>query len=234
MNELSNKQLMLTLAVMLVLGSAVFILLSQSAKNATFFGQHDKIYNDLNVFSSDKSTPENSYSSQSDFRFPSYKMKNSIASYETSSEVVDFNANTYAASKVQNKTKSTIKSNYQNNTNPIYSYSHNRQGSAINFSSNVRKVLPTTNESHSGNTLKLNFNEIQSIGIFGDKTKSVSNNYNNSFIALNTLSITTELSENNSPMMIGGGSNPGDPAVPVGDGTLILLIMALVFSLKKL
>jgi len=233
MKKLSKIQLILTVAAMLALGGGVFILLPQSAANASLFGQLDKLYNDLNVFSSDKSTQENSYSSLSDFKFPSYKLKKSIASYETSIVEDDFTASTYSASEVQNKTKCTIKSNYENNTKPMFFYSYNQQESTTNNSSNNRIVLPATNESHSGTTINSNHNEIQSIGIFVDKTQSVKNISSNSFLANNTLTITTELSDNYSPMMVGGGSNPGDPGVPVGDGTWILLIMMLVYSLKK-
>jgi len=224
---------MLTLAVMLVLGGAAFILLPQSAANALLFGKLDKLYNDLNISSFDKSKQVNSYFSLSDFRFPSYKMKNNIASYETSIVVGDFTASTYSASEVQNTNNCTIKSNSENNTKPMFFYSYNQQESTTNNSLNARIVLPVTDESHSVTTINSNYNEIQSIGIFGDKTQSVKNNSSNSFLANNTLTITTELSDNNSPMMVGGGSNPGDPGVPVGDGTYILLIMILVYSLKK-
>lgn len=222
---------MLTLEVMLVFGGAAFILLPRTATNATFFGQLDKIYNDLNVFSSDKTRQEGSCFSQGTCNLPSYKKKNFNASNEISSAEANFTASTYVATEVH-KTNSPIKSN-SDNTKPIYSYIYN-QISATSYASNTRIVFPTTNESHSGTNINPKSNEIQSIGIFADKNQTITNNSNNSFLANNTLSITTDLSDNNSPMMIDGGSNPGDPGVPVGDGTWVLLIMMMVYSFKGL
>lgn len=142
---------------MLIIGSAAI---------ETLFGQLDMIYSDLNIFSSDKSSQVNCFSSQSNFKLPSYKMKNNIASYQISIVVADFTASTYATSEVQNKSKSIIKSNSENNTKPKYSYSYYQQLSATNYSSKNRNILPTTNESQSGTTINSKSNDIQSIGIF--------------------------------------------------------------------
>lgn len=127
---------MLTLAVMLVLGGAAFILLPQSVLNATLFGHLDKIYNDINFFSTDKTRQEGSYSFQGTCNLPSYKKKNCNASNEISSAEANFTASTYVATDVQHKTNSPIKSN-SDNTKPIYSYSYN-QKSATSYTSNTR------------------------------------------------------------------------------------------------
>jgi len=34
-------------------------------------------------------------------------------------------------------------------------------------------------------------------------------------------------------MLIDGGSNPGDPGVPVGDGASVMLIMMIAYSFKN-
>jgi len=68
--------------------------------------------------------------------------------------------------------------------------------------------------------------------------QSFSNTSSNSFLANNSLSLTTDLSANNSPMLIDGETNPGDPGVPVGDGEFILigclLVYGMVLKLKSL
>ena len=75
-----------------------------------------------------------------------------------------------------------------------------------------------------------NISGIQAPITFGT-FQSFSNTSFNSFLANNTLSLTTDLSGNNSPMLIDGGTNPGEPGVPLGDGTWVLLGLLMVYGI---
>lgn len=111
----------------------------------------------------------------------------------------------------------------------MYSYNYSQRSTATSNSSNTRVALSTTNESHSVTKINTINNELQSVDLFGNNTRNVNPNSNNSFLSNNYHSITTDLSENNSLMMVGGGTTPGDPGVPVGDGMLLFFFLEYIY-----
>ena len=101
-------------------------------------------------------------------------------------------------------------------------------GSATFSGGSVSPIFQTSNTISKTN--KPNNTEIQSPIVFGT-SPSFSKNSSNTFLANNSLSLTTDLSGNNSPMLIDGETNPGDPGVSVGDGTWVLMGLLVGYGL---
>ena len=101
-------------------------------------------------------------------------------------------------------------------------------GSATFSGGSVSPFFQTSNTMTKTN--KPNNTEIQSPIVFGT-SPSFSKNSSNGFLANNSLSLTTDLSGNNSPMLIDGETNPGDPGIPVGDGTWVFLGLLVGYGL---
>ena len=118
----------------------------------------------------------------------------------------------------------------QNGANYIYS----QKKSIAIYASEIQSTSNKTNTFQTSN-VQPRSSGIQTVGNFASNSPSFSNTPSNSFLANNTLSISTDLSDNNSPMLINGGSNPGDPGVPVGDGTWVLMmLLGIYLSIKTL
>jgi hypothetical protein len=113
-------------------------------------------------------------------------------------------------------------------------YSYSQKKSIASYASGIQSISNKTNTFQTSN-VQPRSSGIQIVGNFKSNSPTFSNTPSNSFLANNTLTITTDLSENNSPMLIGGGSNPGDPGVPVGDGKWVLMmLLGIYWSLKTL
>lgn len=114
----------------------------------------------------------------------------------------------------------------------IYSYA--QQNHAASYSTSSQNNSNKTSTIQPNNAVSFGNTGIQSVAYLGAKTPAILNTTSNSFLANNSLSLSTDLSANNSPMMIDGESNPGNPGVPVGDGMEVLMVLVIVHGLIKI
>ncbi|MEI7505103.1 MAG: hypothetical protein WCJ61_17650 [Paludibacter sp.] len=144
---------------------------------------------------------------------------------------VDFPDNSNLEKNASTKSNvSAVKSDLGNYSN-VTNYSFAQKKSTVTYASDSKDVSSTINTFQNNNTAQLINTRIQAVGNFASNSPSFSKTSFNTFLANNKLSITTDLSENHSTMLVGGDSNPGDPGVPVGDGTWVLIILLAGYGL---
>ena len=165
--------------------------------------------------------------------FPSYKDKRHLNLVGFTSSEVGIPVNSKTSVEKQNKRYFEIRS-VDDNVNIEASYRYNEQKGLETFASNIQYISLLKNTFQARKGENITNDGIQLVGYIGTENQSISSTSSNSFLANNKLSITTDLLHNDSPMMVGGGSNPGDPGVPVGEGMWIMLIMLLIYGLKGL
>ncbi|MEI7504231.1 MAG: hypothetical protein WCG93_11765 [Paludibacter sp.] len=230
MNKLSLKHYF---AILPIVASAIVLLVNPVEKESWFIAS---LKSSLNTNSHSLSAIYTSVEpldyASNNTELPSYKAKQlkKMAEFQGTIQEVDFpilakheNTNQAAKEDLKVEDKSAI--------NVSYGHTQAHQPEAYS----------TDNHAISTQCLFYQISRIASqisvvaldAGIFRPTSQSASNNSSNSFLANNTLSISTDLSDANSPMLVGGDSNPGDPGIPVGDGTLLMLLMMLTYSLKK-
>lgn len=206
------------------MGVTLFLIMVQPSVSDTFLNLDLAYYNPLN------STCNQQIISFNTTEFPSYKEKKHLISLGFTNSEIDFPTNEKFTVEEQKK-----RSNENiNNADVQAVYGYNQTKERDNYSSGVQSVLNLKNTFQTKNVINSADNGFQSVRIIEAKNQSISNTTSNSFIANNTLSISTDLSGNNLPMMVDGGGNPGDPAVPVGDGVWIMLLMLLVYCAYKI
>ena len=162
--------------------------------------------------------------------YPSFNKKTNNNNFSNSE--VDFptapNLQTLEASR---RKITPINSGSANSKNEV-NYSYIEKKLNTDYATGIKNVSNKTSIIQSDNSIHSIGSGVQFDAVSDNKFQSIPNNSNNSFLANNSLSLTTDLSGNNSPMMIDGGSNPGDPGVPVGDGTWVLIVMMLAYCSK--
>jgi len=162
--------------------------------------------------------------------YPSFNKKTNNNNFSNSE--VDFptasNLQTLEASR---RKITPINSGSANSKNEV-NYSYIEKKLNTDYATGIKNVSNKTSIIQSDNSIHSIGSGVQFDAVSDNKFQSIPNNSNNSFLANNSLSLTTDLSGNNSPMMIDGGSNPGDPGVPVGDGTWALIVMMLAYCSK--
>ena len=161
---------------------------------------------------------------------PSFKNQKLTDFVAFSNLDADFPGNTDIKAIEPSKNKVTATRSEVENSNNVATYLYAQNYAAVTYTSGIQNVSNYTYTIQNSKRYSTNNSEIQSLEIFSN-SNSFSNTSSNAFFANNTLSITTDLSDNNSPMLIDGDSNPGDPGVPVGDGVWVLLMMLLVYGL---
>lgn len=119
------------------------------------------------------------------------------------------------------------------NTNNASTYSYAQQKDEQTYNSGIKYVPSKPSTFKTNNNSQSNNNGIGAVSNLENTSPSFSNTFSTGFLANNSLSLTTDLSDNNSPMMIDGGSNPGDPGIPVGNGTMTLLFFLTTFLFYK-
>ena len=165
------------------------------------------------------------------YNLPSFKEKRQPYFEGISNFEVDFASNINLETDESNNNSITAPAGEAENTNSGTSYYYVQNKLAATYAAAFQNVSSKTKTFQNSNTVQPFNTGIQTEDYFGNKTPSIKNTSSNSFLANNTLAITSDLSDNNSPMLIGGGSNPGDPGVPVGDGTRVLLVLMVVYGL---
>ncbi|MEI7504893.1 MAG: hypothetical protein WCJ61_16585, partial [Paludibacter sp.] len=163
---------------------------------------------------------------------PIFKRKRNANVVAISTSNVDFPTINKSDIYVQKSIRFETNSNNDQLSKNDVSYSYNlEQKKEIN--SIVNQSVADQNNTYQTNQKEYQTNiDIQNVEINNSKFQSTSNTTSNSFLANYTLTISNDLTENNSPMLINGESNPGDPGVPVGDGTWILLGLAFAYVWK--
>jgi hypothetical protein len=230
MKKLNNRQFNQIVALFLVFVSVSGIL------TLIHFDDSDNILN--NYFDDNSSSQINQFkaiSSRKQQSFIAVLNKNSlefkvVKSYNSnlsSNLEVDFptmtNPETATHNRIQNSNTNSMKNEV------MYSYNQTKT-SPVN-TSKIQFTSTKTNDYSSSKPVFSNITGDQLEGNFRGKSQSNSNNVLNAFSSNNTLSLTTDLSDNTSPMMIDGGTNPGDPGVPVGDGTWVMLFWVGIYVL---
>ncbi|MEI7502947.1 MAG: hypothetical protein WCJ61_06655 [Paludibacter sp.] len=164
---------------------------------------------------------------------PSFKNKTQYGLGDISNSEVDFHNYSNLEKAAPNGSNVLAVKNVDGTTSNVANYSYAQKKSAANYISAYQNVSNETHTFQSRNTSQPINHGIQSVANFASNSPTIPNTSTNAFLANNSLSLTTDLSNNSTSMLIGGDSNPGDPGVPVGDGTWILLIMMLAYSFKK-
>ena len=232
MKKRTNRQFNQIVAVLLVFVSVCAIV------TLIHFDNFDNILNNYfeyntssqtNQFKTMNSRQQQGFIAVSNINLSNYKAVKSTCLNGSSNSEVDFPTMTSSEATTHNK----IQNSNGNSTKDEASYSYNQTKTSQLNASNIQFESTKTNINSSNKTSSSNNVGNQLEGNFGGNNQTNANNVSNAFSSNNTLSLTTDLSGNNSPMLIGGGSNPGDPGVPVGDGTWIMLIMLLSYSFKK-
>lgn len=163
---------------------------------------------------------------------PVFKTKILSSSEGISNTEVDFSLNSNLEKDAPIKSSiSAPKGGVGNNIN-VANYSYTPKKSVTTYAAAIKNVSNNINTIQSRNAIQHNNSGIQSISVYAN-SPSISNTSSNSFLANNSLSLTTDLSNNTSPMLIDGGTNPGDPGIPVGDGVWILLLLSMAYILQK-
>ena len=231
MNLFLNKKSILTVAILIVVGAVLFMMLPQSNLPPSLFGHYDdNCYPSLQVFGSENPNSDKYYSFQSVSNIPSYKKGKSNLSDELSTNEIDFKAASYSTSGASNRKQLVEKNAVENSPTSYINYNY-RQPQTASKSANIHAISSAKVTFQTSNTAYHVSNNLQSEGVYGATNSRTSNPGSNSFLANNTLSITTDLSENNSPMLIDGESNPGEVGMPVGDGVWVLLGLLVGYSL---
>ena len=163
--------------------------------------------------------------------YPSFNKKTNNNNFSNSE--VDFPTAPNLQTLEASRRKITPINNGSANSKNEVNYSYVEKKSKTDYASGIKNVSTKTSTFQAGNSIHSIGSGVQFADVSDSKFQSIPNNSNNSFLANNSLSLTTDLSGNNSPMLIDGGTNPGDPGVPVGDGTWVLIVMMLSYSFKK-
>ena len=223
----SNKYLKQIVAVSLVLLIASIVILKVRTSEYDSFLSDDFQRN--SQFNSPNSTLFSSTSNFSETKLPRYKgRKYESADVELSSNI-DFPTLKKSTDDELNKhTDENARVEVYRRNNDDYKYSLAQHNS--NYSSENQSVISQKNSFSTNKSIIPTNNMILSGSILGVRTQPISNTSSNSFLANNTLSFSTDISDNNSPMLVGGDSNPGDPAVPVGDGIWLLMSLLVAYG----
>jgi hypothetical protein len=237
MNLLNNRRLIISGSVFLVLVSFTFFAL-QFFKQGTI---EMLSFNELKPISScvetiwdkNRSTDDQSIKAVTS-AMPSFKSRTQPHSQAISNTEVDFPCNDNLESIEPTLKRNVAAKKVVENTNSTATYIYAPQNSSTTYASGIQNNSIKTSNFQTNNTVQSINTGIQSVAYLGTKAPVISNTANNSFLANNSLSLTTDLSDNNSLMLIGGDSNPGDPGIPVGDGTFVLLILLIGYGLIKI
>jgi len=237
MNLLNNKQLPKTITVFLLISGITYFVVQ-------FFRQgeiEDLLRIELTQISANESMTwkrvelsDEECTIPLNNILPIFKAKTKFNSECIFNMEVDFSAsNTNFEDITPSKRNITTVKSGDDNTSNFETYSITQKKSAVANISGIQNISAKTSTFQAYNIVQPINNGFQNVANFRSKSLTFSNTSSNSFLANNTLSIATELSDNNSPMMVSGTGNPGDPGVPVGDGMWIMLIMLLSYSFKK-
>ena len=231
MNLFLNKKSILTVAILIVVGAVLFMMLPQSNLPRSLFGHYDdNCYPSLQVFGSENPNSDKYYSFQSVSNIPSYKKGKNTQYEEPSTREIDFKAASFSTSGASKRKQLVVKNAFENSPTSYINYNY-RQPQTASKSANIHAISSAKVTFQTSNTAYHVSNNLQSEGVYGATNSRTSNPGSNSFLANNTLSLTTDLTENNSPMLIDGNSNPGEVGVPVGDGVWVLLGLLVGYSL---
>lgn len=163
---------------------------------------------------------------------PSYKGKRDTNSDAESSFTMNLPIIKISAADVYIKADYLTTSDVDN-SNLKVSCKYNKTLHRVDYVTSIQSFSNLKYTLQSNKSSNQSSNEIQSAGIFEDKTQSVFSPKTKSFLTNNTLTISTDLSENNSPKLVVITSNPGDPGIPIGDGIWILLAFAGLFASNR-
>ena len=161
--------------------------------------------------------------------YPSFNTKSD--KFAISNSEVDFPASPNLETLEPIKKRITPANSGSANATNEANYSYVEKKSNKDYASGINNVTNKTSVIQSGNSIGSIVSGVQFDAISDQKSPSISNNSPNSFLANNSLSLTTDLSGNNSPMLIDGETNPGDPGIPVGDGTWVMLVLLVGYGL---
>ncbi|MFZ4726758.1 MAG: hypothetical protein ACOYMD_15090 [Paludibacter sp.] len=234
MNLLNNKRLPKIISVFILLvGITVFVV--QFSRNGEI---EVLLRNALTQISANEALTWNGVAVWNEHTMP---LNNNLPVFKTrmlsgsegiSNPEVDFPSNSNLEKDAPIKSNISVsKSGVGNNIN-VANYSFTPKKSVKTYAAVIKNVSNNINTIQSRNAQSINTG-IQTVGSFESNTPTFSHTSSNTFLTNNTLSLTTDLSDNNSPMLIDGGTNPGDPGIPVGDGVWELLLFSIIFALQK-
>ena len=234
MNYLNNNRLIMTGSVfLLVVGSVCFAL------QFSQIGNVDSLMR--NEYESITSVEEMSWTGmQNQYEqllmaarndYPSFKNKTQPIFDDNANYEVVFPDNTNREAIEPNKNRITPANSGSANGINEANYSYVEKKSNKDYASGINNVTNKTSVIQSGNSIGSIVSGVQFDAISDQKSPSISNNSPNSFLANNSLSLTTDLSDNSSPVLIDGEGNPGDPGIPVGDGTWVLMVLLVGYGL---
>ena len=238
MKEKSPHSILLSaiLIFTLLCGYGMLQLKENSAHNMIFnLTAEDASY--LSLFKENSQYNYKAYSHNplvtSSANLPQYSVKKQFDNKDNSSEKTDFpviNAAVEAEKVLLNKNVANgptkVKNNYTYTYNQAEQHKVNTYTYQIN-SKNTEKLSAMHQTSSSSNQT---FTGVE----FPSSVHPITNNNTNSFLANNSLTITTDLSGNNSAMLVDGESDPGSPGIPVGDGIWILLSLLGMYGFRKI
>jgi len=235
MKKRTNKQFNQIVAVLLVFVSVCAIVILMHFDNSDNILNNYFEYNSssqINQFKAMSSRQQQSVITISDINISSYKGVKSSSSIVSSNSELDFPTMSSSESVAHVRIQNNTENSNTNSTKNEVMYSYNQTKTSQVNASKIQFTSTKTNDYSSSKPVFSNNIGNQLEGSFGDKNQSNSNDVSNAFSSNNTLSLTTDLSDNNSPMLIDGETNPGDPGVPVGDGTWVLFILLGIYMFR--
>jgi len=240
MKEKSQQSLKLivTLIIVMICGYTVFQLL-EDAKQNDFYLMDAENYSPSVKFGTEKVVI--GFSNSIAFSGSRYHQSNHLASNGLAiranngmpeSSVIDFPNNAAEMEELHHDSPKTPQKGQVENSQYAYTYNSTQQNelksSAYINISNSENVLSNVRD------IVFDKEQLSSPGNFPTAVHTFTNTKSSTFLTNNSLTLSTDLSTNNSPMLVDGGSNPGDPnGVPIGDGKWILLAFVVIYGLKK-
>lgn len=223
MNLLNNKQLTGTVFLLAVLMCFVVQYLKQGEVEELLRNElHHFTTNEAPTFSKIPNSNESLKIAVGN-HLPTFKHTSQSKVDEIANSQVDFPANQELENIETNKKNITEVTTGVKNANNASTYSYTQQKDEETYNAGIKYVSSKSSTFKTNNNSQSNNNGIGAVSNLENTSSSFSNTSSSEFLANNSLSLTTNLSDNYSPMMIDGGTNPGDPGVPLGDGTWVLL-----------
>ena len=248
MNIRFNNQLQPSISVFLLLASTTIILLFSACSSQTnAVKQDDFIHKVMDVFTSDNAslvgygatynTNYNTDCYNTDYcvsKMPTFKSSKNAYTANSLTTEVDFKAQNYTETSTQSKRAKTTHSTNQNNVSSTATQQYRSAQHEISNTPVNKAVAAASGEYNNSNSTYLSSNNLPLSTVLPTNQSTASNSNSNTFLDNNSLSITVDLT--NADAML-AGTNPGDEPleepIPVGDGTMMLFTMLVVYCIYK-
>jgi hypothetical protein len=231
MKSLTSKRLIMAGSVFLLLVGSVFFALhfSQKGDNTNLLrNESNQLADNLAPTFRSMQSSEEQLINAANKNLPTFKSTSQTKVDETANLKVDFSANKDLEVTEPSKKVITHVTNYLdiNNNDASNNYAQQMEIETYKVSQHSFSAKPISFQ-----TKHSNDGGVQFANISYNTSLSISNTSSTRFLANNSLSLTTDLSGNNSPKMINGETNPGDPGIPVGDGLWVLMALLVGYGM---